>query len=461
MQEAFEAVKNSSNSSDRFYIFFPNGEYDLGKTTGDATGQTFFYYPNVSFIGQNMDSVVLYNEPVATDEGIGTTPTLNFTTDADNIYMQDLTLLNKMDFRTGSFTGRAVALRDQGDKSIFKNVKLLSNQDTYYTGTDRSYWENGEIHGTVDFIFGGGDVYFNETNIFLEDRTNNHITAAATQSDWGYVFNNCYIDGFETANGNYKLGRPWQNKPRTVYINTTMNILPAAEGWSTWNTIPGMYAEYNSVTPSGTPIDLSNRRSVYTTETDTVELNPILTTEMAETFTIKNVLSGDDSWQPTLYTEQAPAPVISSSNEFTWENDDYVLGWAVFKDGVFQDFVTQNSYNTNNVEGTYYIRAANEMGGLGEPSIEIFVIGGNTDDNELDNIISVYPNPTHNILVLDFKKNITDGTIEIFTIEGQRIYSSDINNQKMEIDTSSFKSGNYFAYIKYGTKTIVKKIVKQ
>ncbi|MBV5342593.1 pectin esterase, partial [bacterium] len=102
---------------------------------------------------------MLYNKN--TLEGISQTATINFTNTANNVYMQDITLRNK-DFRNGTSMGRCVVLQDQGTKNIYKNVNLQSNQDTYYSGSGRLYFENSALHGTVDYLCGGGDVFFNE-----------------------------------------------------------------------------------------------------------------------------------------------------------------------------------------------------------------------------------------------------------------------------------------------------------
>ena len=47
---------------------------------------------------------------------------------------------------------------------------MLSYQDTYYGFNNgmQSYWEDCDIHGTVDFIRGGGDVRFQNTTLSLE-----------------------------------------------------------------------------------------------------------------------------------------------------------------------------------------------------------------------------------------------------------------------------------------------------
>jgi len=368
---ALQAAQNASSSGNRFYIFFPNGEYNIGGNTGDANQMTSISVPNVSYIGESANGVVVYNK--STQESINSTATMYFTGNSSNNYMQDISLMNKMDYRTGTLIGRGVALWDQGNKSIYKNVKLLSNQDTYYSGNIRSYFETSEIHGTVDFICGGGDIFFNECLIYLEDRSGNMITAPATSSTWGYVFNNCTIDGFPSNSSSYRLGRPWSNAPKAVYLNTTMKLLPAASGWGDpMNVVPSVFAEYNSMTSSGSTVDLSSRRTTYTKDATTVTLNPVLTAEQAAQYSLENVLGGTDTWQPKLYTEQVAPPVLSGQGKtLTWDDSNYVLCWAVCKNGSFVKFVTTNSYTIPDAvtSGTVYtVRAANTMGGLGTAS---------------------------------------------------------------------------------------------
>lgn len=387
---AMTAAQAAASSNTRFRIFFPNGEYNIGSATGDDNQKTTITTPNLSLIGQNPDSVILYNQN--TSEGIAITATVNFTSAANNEYLQDLTLRN-MDFRSGTTSlGRCVVLQDQGTENIYKNVKLQSNQDTYYSGTTiRSYFEDCTLHGTVDFLCGGGDVFFNECLLYLEDRSGNCITAPASSTSWGYVFSNCTIDGYSSNNNSYRLGRSWDGTPRAVYLNTTMNVLPVATGWADpMNVLPSLFAEYNSMTASGSTVDLSTRRTTYVLGTDTVKINPILSDEDAATYTVDNVLSGSDSWTPQLYTDQATAPAITGEGRtISWDNNDYVLCWAIFKDNVFVTSVITNSYTIPSTisSGTYTVKAANEMGGLSEASnayaLETSGISNTTASSEL------------------------------------------------------------------------------
>ncbi|MBN1761375.1 MAG: hypothetical protein JW863_23835, partial [Chitinispirillaceae bacterium] len=203
----FRAALASASGANRYYIFFPDGEYNIGTLTGDGNQMTTVTKSNISFIGQSTDKTIIANKAV--NEGISITATLYFNK-ANNLYLQDLTVLNKGNYGDPAAvnqTGRYVAIQDRGDRNIYKNVKLLSNQDTYYSLSSRTYWEECEIHGFVDFICGYGDVFFNRCLLYLENRSSVVIAAPSTQTSWGYVFMDCTIDG--AAGDGYRLGRPW------------------------------------------------------------------------------------------------------------------------------------------------------------------------------------------------------------------------------------------------------------
>jgi len=353
----------AASSANRFFLFFPDGQYDIGSLTGDTNQMTTFKTSNVSFIGQSADNTVVYNRN--TSEGIGVTSTLDFS-GANNLYLQDLTLMNKTNYgntSTYNTTGRYVVVMEQGNKIIYKNVKLKSTQDTYYTKGTRTYWEDGEIDGTTDFICGGGDVYFNR--VLLWEMKVSDITASQSNSSWGYVFKDCTVDG--TVSGT-NLGRSWA-AARVVFLNTTMNKLPSEAGWGDpMNSNPVVFAEYKSVTSSGSAVDLSKRRTSYTLNGTTVTLNPVLTDAQAATYTLANMLGGTDNWQPQNATVQEPAPVVTQSGTtIAWNDDANALCWVVFKDGKYLANVTTDSYAGSSLSkgDTITVRAANAMGGLG------------------------------------------------------------------------------------------------
>ena len=88
------------------------------------------------------------------------------------IYFQDLTLQNALAYYNAGSAGRAAVIQDRGNRTIYKNVRMLSYQDTYYSQNSamQSYFSGCDLHGTVDFLCGGGDVRFDSTTISLEPR---------------------------------------------------------------------------------------------------------------------------------------------------------------------------------------------------------------------------------------------------------------------------------------------------
>lgn len=188
---------NAATDAPRSYIFLPDGTYDL-----DEACLTTISGNNISIIGENMDKTIIVNKPET--EGIANTATL-FNTSC-NLYMQDLTLKNAYPYDAGQ-TGRAICLQDKGTRTICKNVRMLSYQDTYYSNNNSGqyYFENAEIHGIVDFICGGGDAFFNKCNLVLEAGKAAYITAPYTNgSNYGYVFDGCKVIG--TPNSSFTFG---------------------------------------------------------------------------------------------------------------------------------------------------------------------------------------------------------------------------------------------------------------
>lgn len=384
--QALEAAAKREDTSKRFYIFVKQGDIVIpASETAEVDGKdgkkypspvTTLNVPNVSIIGEGMDVTSIANtvpnktipnpetsahEPINPVEGLGTSTNIQLGSNATNIYVQDITIKNSID----DGLGRNVALEDGGDRNIFKNVRLYGYQDTYYSKNGRYYFEGGELRGRVDFLCGGGDVFYN--GVTLAVCGDGYIVAPGKPKQYGYIFRDCTIKG-DNYNGTYKLGRPWGDggEPIALYINTTMEIQPTAEGWNEmgdgW---PARFAEYGSKTATGTTIDLSNRKKIFA---ETHENNPILTKEEADFYTIENVLGGDDDWNPTSLTEQASAPtgVEIDGSTLTWDDNQYVLCWAVCRDGKVIDFTTEPTYTVTDANAKYSVRAANQMGGLGE-----------------------------------------------------------------------------------------------
>lgn len=358
---AVEATNKDNKNAARKTIFLKNGDYDLGSS---AETVCWVRAHNLSLIGESRDGVIIHG----TSTGISNS-VLNLRY-WQGFYLQDLTVRNDFDYGTAEFKGVSVAVYG-GDKTIMKNVRMLSNQDTQVTG-HRAYFEDCAIHGTVDFICGGGDNYYYHTDLVLENRGGNIIAAPSTgaSNQWGYVFDHCTIKAVnETAAatnaGSYFLGRPWQNEPRAYYLYTTMEVLAAPAGWTVMSTLPTHFYEYKSYNKSNELIDLSTRQN---SPTSTNTYTPVLTDEEAAPFNARNVLGGDDAWDAASKAAQMSAPELSlDNNVLSWNAIDDALLYVVLKDGEYVANTTGTSLNLTE-SGDYSVKAANRFGGLGAAS---------------------------------------------------------------------------------------------
>lgn len=365
--DAIAAINASNTTADAPLrrIFIKNGTYTMNEETAVISAH------NVSIIGQSMKETIL--QGTNTTDGHGSAM---LKIDGTNIYLQDITI-RTADWRTEQFLanatsyGRILAIFATNQKMIMKRVALQSNQDTYLCG-HRAYHEDCAIHGTVDFIYSGGDNYFKDCTIVLENRRGDVITAPATSESqkWGMVFEGATIKRPEGKNdqvtdGSYNLGRPWHGEPRTYYLNTIMEVLPSDNGWAGMSNIVTHFYEYNSMDANGKPIDLSKRGNA---SSSTNQYTPVLTDEEVLEFTVNNVVGGEDGWMPAKLTQQLPAPeeVKITGSIMEWKAVENALCYIICKDGEYVAATTETTYDLGNIdkESKYTVQTANVMGGI-------------------------------------------------------------------------------------------------
>ncbi|MBR0036323.1 MAG: hypothetical protein IJP70_01640 [Bacteroidales bacterium] len=404
---------NTSASAARKTIFLKNGDYNMGTTELRLSGY------NISLIGESRDGVVIRGQR----SGISN-PTVNLR-DRTGFYLQDLTLLNDLNYykplqdKEATDGGVAVAVYG-GDKTVMKNVLLLGTQDTQVTG-HRAYFEDCEIHGTVDFICGGGDNFYYQTRLVVH-RSSSVITAPSTSAalKWGYVFQQCTIDG---ANGDsdagYGLGRPWQDTPRCYYLNTTMNVEPSANGWNGMSNLTTYFYEYNSVDKNGSVIDLSVRGN---SSTSTNTYAPVLTSAEAAKFTLENVLGGTDSWLPTDMTAVPATPVASlTGTTLSWTDVEDARCYVILKNGAYFANQTETTL-TVDASGLYTVRAANAMGGLGNASNAVGTLVLDENADNVSDIVAAFDGKTVDVrLERAIAANVWSTLCLPFALTGEQI----------------------------------------
>jgi pectin methylesterase-like acyl-CoA thioesterase len=186
----------------------------------------------------------------------------NFSVEADDFTLQDLTLVNTTPFG-GS---QAEAFRGNADRITLNRVSLLSFQDTIRI-QGLGYVTNSYIQGDVDFTWGVGAVFW--TRDELKSMHAGYVTQIRNgQGGNGYVFfDDALTRAPGVADGSVYLGRidptvyPYS---QAVYIGTRMDTHINPAGWLLNNAdCPAgghlRFWEYGSVSLSGQPVDTSQR----------------------------------------------------------------------------------------------------------------------------------------------------------------------------------------------------------
>ncbi|WP_461533293.1 pectinesterase family protein [Sinomicrobium sp.] len=313
VQEAINAVPDFRKNETR--IFIKNGKYKE-KLVLPASKT------HVSLIGESMTYTVLTYDYYASkknifDEEMGRNASASFFVFADNFKAKNLTFEN-----SAGHVGAAVAVWVAGDRVVFENCKFLGNQNTLYLKgkKSRQYYKNCYIEGTVDFIFGSSTAVFESCVINCKGK--GYVTAASTPelAEYGMVFLNCRITG--RGDNKFYLGRPLRQYAKTVFLNCYLSRHLAPDGWNNWGkpeveeTV--FYAEYNSTGPgaileeevtetsTGVTTEKNLETLQYTGEDKDCEIkrrvpwSRVLSEEEAETYTLQNILAGDDNWVPAL-----------------------------------------------------------------------------------------------------------------------------------------------------------------
>ena len=352
-------------------IFLPNSVYDLGETVLTTISKN-----NIAIIGQSMENTIILNAPDASTESIDKTATIKINKNVEGTYLQDLTIQNALDYYKND-NGRAVCLWDQGTKTVCKNVRLLSYQDTYYSNLPGAvkYLEDCEIHGTVDFICGDGSVYFKNNLLYCEKRKkegggSDALTANnGPASDRGYVFDSCTIQSECPV---VSFGRAWNNTPSVAFLNTLVdysagNFSFESSDIQRWtkklmnaNAWP-KFGEYNThldngqvLTPASNIVTFVDEKSNNATQ----EIETVLSAEQAAAYTIAYTL-GD--WAATAQAETKQAECDLSNIEAdgvylveALNGNPTLYSGADLKNEIFPD------------DSGVTIRKANSRGGFGE-----------------------------------------------------------------------------------------------
>lgn len=156
---------------------------------------------------------------------------------------------------------QAVALRVGADLAAFYRCDFLAYQDTLYVHSNRQFFINCFISGTVDFIFGNSAAGFQDCDIHARKPNPNQKNMVTAQGrvdpnqNTGIVIQKSRIGAtsdLEKVKGSFRtyLGRPWKEYSRTVIMQSSISDVIDPAGWHEWsgnfalNTL--FYGEYQN-----------------------------------------------------------------------------------------------------------------------------------------------------------------------------------------------------------------------
>ena len=294
---------NADTNAQWFYILIPDGLYDLGERV-----LTPIKGHHIALIGQSMTGTIVRNAPDRKIEGISKTAVFKNT--GSNNYFQDMTIQNALDYYAEDADGRAVTLHDKGTRTICNRVRLLSYQDTYYSDNEdcQHYFKDSEIHGTVDFICGAGDVWFESCRIVTEKRTKSGegrcvIAAPRTsKTQWGYVFYHCTIENMVS---NFEYARGWHTHPRCTWLYTTLltpeKLSKTRFDYRGMRTVQNNFKEYATMDAQGRNITPASNVVTFTLKDEKNPVETILTDQEAKQFKEEKVFA---DWKPALQVKK-------------------------------------------------------------------------------------------------------------------------------------------------------------
>ncbi|CAN0891564.1 Probable pectinesterase/pectinesterase inhibitor 60 [Linum grandiflorum] len=145
----------------------------------------------------------------------------------------------------GPRKGQAVALRSMSDLSVFYQCSIEGYQDTLFIHSQRQFYRDCYISGTIDFIFGNAAAVFQ--NCVISPRRPLHgqanmITAQGRNDPFqntGISIHNSKIVPAPDLRPVVRtvktyLGRPWMQYARTVVMRSYMDRFIYPKGWSEW-----------------------------------------------------------------------------------------------------------------------------------------------------------------------------------------------------------------------------------
>ncbi|XVF12670.1 hypothetical protein REPUB_Repub08aG0139000 [Reevesia pubescens] len=288
-----EAIKKApQQSTRRIIIYVRAGRYEEENL---KVGRKKI---NLMFIGDGKGKTVITGGKSVFDN-MTTFHTAAFAATGAGFIARDITFENW----AGPAKHQAVALRIGADHAVVYRCSIIGYQDTLYVHSNRQFYRECDIYGTVDFIFGNAAVVLQNCTIYARKpmaQQKNTITAQNRKDpnqNTGISIHACRIlpaSDLAAVKGSFEtyLGRPWKLYSRAVFMLSYMSDHIHPRGWLEWNATFALdtlyYGEYMNYGP-GAAIGQRVRWPGYRVITSEIE---------AGKFTVAQFIYGS-SWLPS------------------------------------------------------------------------------------------------------------------------------------------------------------------
>ncbi|CAN0877791.1 Pectinesterase 3 [Linum grandiflorum] len=249
---------------------------------------------NVMIYGDGKEKTVVSGNLNFID-GTPTFSTPTFAAVGKGFMARDIKFINT----AGPSKHQAVAFRSGADMSVYYQCAFDAYQDTLYPHSNRQFYKDCDITGTIDFIFGNAAVVFQGCNIMPRQPLPNQFNTITAQGkkdpnqNTGISIQKCSFSPLDkNLTARTYLGRPWKDYSTTVIMQSSIDGFLSPVGWLSW--VSGVdppstifYAEYQNTGP-GAGVEGRVKWAGY---------RPGLTSDEAGKFTVESFLHGS-TWLP-------------------------------------------------------------------------------------------------------------------------------------------------------------------
>lgn len=344
-----------------------------------------------------------------------------------------------------------------------------------------SFWSSSEETSDVGIAFVAA---YNTANIFNDDAHKNYAFSIRCFTD-----NIVLVGNGNSFTSNYELPGTYtyyvtqtifgeESSPDTVIL--TINEIPTEPTLNDSAICDGdsIYAEGSYRTLTGTYYDTLqtihgcdsviitelNVHPAFETNTtegicegDSIMLGGELQTTSGTYYDILPTQHGCDSIK-TVYLSVHSLPVTPTISQ----NGDTLISNALsgnqwyFNDKSIDG--ANDQFLVTEEDGNYYCTIDNEFGCTSSPSNTIVINSTNVSEDERISL-RIFPNPTMDLLNIRTKSYETK-IVEINSINGQLLHSSNMEGSNHQIDLSPFQKGVYFITIRSKDFVTTEKIIK-